>query len=607
MDDALLSYYNRELNYVRKLGSEFSDKYPKIAGRLRLDKEIVEDPHVSRLIESFAFLTARIRHTLDDSFPELTEALMGILYPDYHAPLPSMSIAQFTLLPQLFQKKVVPKGEVLRVDTVSEAQCNYKTCNETTVLPITIISANVYALPVKAPVLPDGIQRSRSVQSLLKLKIMPSEEDGVFDVNDDGLQLYINAQPTIAFKIREYLSNNVVGVAIARDAFDEDPIFLSGDVLSACGLSENEASIEFDGRASSAHRLLIEYFLLPQKFLFMRLSGLANAWEKYSNGFEIYIYFDESNIELIRGIDNQSFLLGCAPIVNLFDSVSEPIQASELGNDVMLRVSDKQSIFADVYRVKNVYAINPQGQKKLIQPFYGSHMNSDDDSIYWSLRRENSTWQKGFISHGTDTYLSFVDKDYKVISPNSGWIINANISCTNRDLPNKLPFGPNQPQVNFFEGGAGLRIRCLTPPTRTTQPKLNEASRWQLVTQLSLQHLSNSDGLLKLQETLRLYNVSESKDVTMLIDGMISLKTEVTTARVLDKGRSAMCQGTHFILTCDESFYTGNSLYVFGLIIDEFISQFCAINTFTQLSIKTTQRFAAKFEWPPRTGCQPLL
>jgi type VI secretion system protein ImpG len=606
MDDVLLSYYNRELNYVRKLGAEFSEKYPKIAGRLRLDKDVVEDPHVSRLIESFAFLTARIRHSLDDSFPELTEALMGVLYPDYHAPLPSMSVTQFNLLPHLFQKMSIPKGEELRVETAAGDACFYKTCHDVSVLPITIESCGFYSLPFKAPALPDDMQR-RTTQSILKLKIRPSEDDSTFDIDDDELRFYINSQPNIAFKLREYLSNNLAGIAIARDAFDESPIFLSADDLSSCGFGDDEAAIEFDGRASSAHRLLTEYFLLPQKFLFFKLSGLAESWERYSEGFDIYIYFDETSIDLVRGIDDATLLLGCVPIVNLFESTSEPIQASDLNSEVMLRVSDQYTRSADVYRVKEVYAINAQGERVTIKPFYGSHITDDESAVYWSLRRENSTWQNGNVSHGTDSYLNFVDMNYKVVSPDSDWIINAAISCTNRDLPNKLPFGPDQPHIHFMEGGAGLRIRCLTAPTPTIQPKLNEATRWQLVTQLSLQHFSDENGLIKLKETLHLYNFNGSKDVSSLIDGMVGLETEVTTARVLDKGRSAMCQGTHFILTCDESFYAGNSLYLFGLVVDEFLSQFCTINTFTQLSIKTTKNLRVELEWPPRTGCQPLV
>ncbi|MDX1391260.1 MAG: type VI secretion system baseplate subunit TssF, partial [Rheinheimera sp.] len=89
MNDELLKYYNRELTYIRRMGAEFAQQYPKIAGRLRLSEENVEDPHVSRLIEGFSLLTAQIRQKLDDSFPELTDALLGQLYPDYQAPIPS--------------------------------------------------------------------------------------------------------------------------------------------------------------------------------------------------------------------------------------------------------------------------------------------------------------------------------------------------------------------------------------------------------------------------------------------------------------------------------------------------------------------------------------
>lgn len=94
MNDELLKYYNRELAFVRHMGKDFSEKYPKVAGRLKLSDDHIEDPHVSRLIESFAFLTANIRQKLDDSFPELTDALLGQMLPDYQAPIPSMSVVK---------------------------------------------------------------------------------------------------------------------------------------------------------------------------------------------------------------------------------------------------------------------------------------------------------------------------------------------------------------------------------------------------------------------------------------------------------------------------------------------------------------------------------
>ena len=56
MDDDFLSYFERELTFMREMGSEFARKYPKIAGRLLLEPDKCEDPHTERLIESFAFL-----------------------------------------------------------------------------------------------------------------------------------------------------------------------------------------------------------------------------------------------------------------------------------------------------------------------------------------------------------------------------------------------------------------------------------------------------------------------------------------------------------------------------------------------------------------------
>src|SRR5215510_14773509 len=100
MRDELLTYYERELTFMRRMAVGFAEKYPKIAGRLLLEPGKSEDPHVERLIESFAFLAARIHLKIDDEFPEITESLLQILYPHYLAPIPSMSIVQFALDPE---------------------------------------------------------------------------------------------------------------------------------------------------------------------------------------------------------------------------------------------------------------------------------------------------------------------------------------------------------------------------------------------------------------------------------------------------------------------------------------------------------------------------
>ena len=92
MADDLITYYERELSFLRQMGAEFAAKYPKIAARLLLEADASEDPHVERLIQAFAFLAARVHHKIDDDFPEVTEALLNVLYPHYLAPIPSMMV-----------------------------------------------------------------------------------------------------------------------------------------------------------------------------------------------------------------------------------------------------------------------------------------------------------------------------------------------------------------------------------------------------------------------------------------------------------------------------------------------------------------------------------
>ena len=73
----LLRYYNEELLYMRESAGEFAQMHPKIARRLGMQGQEVADPYVERLIESFSFMSARMRIKLDAEFPR--ECLVGVL------------------------------------------------------------------------------------------------------------------------------------------------------------------------------------------------------------------------------------------------------------------------------------------------------------------------------------------------------------------------------------------------------------------------------------------------------------------------------------------------------------------------------------------------
>jgi len=128
LDPRLLKYYNRELQHVREMGAEFAREYPKIAARLGMDGIDCADPYVERLLEGFAYLTARVQLKIDAEFPNFIQNLLQIVYPHYLAPTPSMTVVQFQR----------PKNRTLRPEMT------------TTVRVALATRSNVLAVPIRA-------------------------------------------------------------------------------------------------------------------------------------------------------------------------------------------------------------------------------------------------------------------------------------------------------------------------------------------------------------------------------------------------------------------------------------------------------------------------
>ena len=124
MNPRLLELYNQELHHVRESAAEFAKEYPKIASRLTLSGMDCADPYVERLLEGFAYLTARVQLKLDAEYPTFTHNLLEIAYPHYLAPTPSMTVVQLQTDPWrmpienagvLWPEKLSPREEEVLV------------------------------------------------------------------------------------------------------------------------------------------------------------------------------------------------------------------------------------------------------------------------------------------------------------------------------------------------------------------------------------------------------------------------------------------------------------------------------------------------------------
>src|ERR1700733_7778208 len=219
MSESLLPYYNRELAAIRSLAAEFALAHPKVASRLRLSADSVDDPHVARLLEGVAFLGARVQHRLDDEFPELTDALLGVLYPHYLAPIPSCAIAQFECQPDLDVPLHLPAGIAIDTEPVRGESCRFRTAWPQTLWPIEIETVRLSGLPITAP----ANSRAAGAVAVLRISLRCRGETDFTALRLDRLRFFLRVPGHVSLPLVALLSAHTISIAYADGPADQRP------------------------------------------------------------------------------------------------------------------------------------------------------------------------------------------------------------------------------------------------------------------------------------------------------------------------------------------------------------------------------------------------
>jgi len=441
MQDALLQYYERELTFFRRMGQEFSKEYPKVAGRLGIEAGKCDDPHVERLIQAFAFMTARIQHKLDDEFPEITNALLSILYPHYLAPIPSMSIVEFVTDPlqgKLTSGYTIDKETVLYSRPVSGTQCRFRTCYPTTLWPIEVTDAR-FEPPDRAP---QGVKAATT----LRLELTCQGGATFSELPIENLRFYLHGESRLVHEVYELLLNNSlllnkqcgVQVRTGQGSRRPKPIELPPPCIAPVGFGTDEGLLPYPHHAFMGYRLLQEYFSFPQKFFFFDLLGLDRvAKAGFGQKIEVLFFLDQKP-RLEQGIDASMFRLGCAPIINLFEQIAEPIRIDQTQFEYRVIPDVRRQNAMEIYGINKVTCISSNRESaQSVLPFYSVQHGGTENPVdaYWYAKRKPSGKKD---DEGTEVYLSLVDLKFNPKLPATE-TLTLHVTCTNRDLPGKLP------------------------------------------------------------------------------------------------------------------------------------------------------------------------
>lgn len=605
MFDDILPYYNSELRFMRGMAREFAEANPKVAGQLRMSADTIDDPHVLRLIEGFAFLNARTRMKLDDEFPELTTALLDILHPHYLRPFPSMSILQLTPRENASGHARLPVGTEILTEPVNGEPVRYRTGYPVDLWPIRLTAATLGGLPLEAP---NNPQAARAT-GVLRLSLECTAEDMTFaQLGIDQMRFHIHAETRVAHMLHELVTGGAVSMALADNAVDGDPVILSARAIHAVGLADEEVLLPLGPASDPALALLSEYHGFPEKFLFFDLTGLAaKTLRDGKRNLEIFLYLDRFDASLERLVTAKDFRLFATPVVNLFKQPAEPVRLSPGSYHHRIVPDARREATTEVYSVDRVTVADRTGAVQPYSPFFSVGRAREDEGLrYWQATRRPATDANG----GDDMYLTTVDTAGQVTS-DADHVASIDLTCTNRNHAAALPFGQGRPQVTLTDHGAMIsRAELISAPTPTLRPRRGQGTLWRLVSHLSLGQMSVSDpdtALDLMKELLALHEYQPSTASRILVERLKAIRTSSATARAPAGGHIAFISGIDAEVEMEDRRLSGSGAFLLGTVIDRLFASMAAINAFSRVRLTLTGDKEVWQQWPARTGTRTLL
>jgi type VI secretion system protein ImpG len=624
MDTRLLKHYETELAFVREMGAEFAQAYPKIASRLGMDGVEINDPYVERLVESFAFLTSRIQLELDMRYPQFTQHLLEIVYPHYLAPVPAMFIAQFQPDAGVAKKFTLKRGTKMRAPLRDGDQtaCEFRTAHAVDLWPLKISEVQYFAS--RGEVVAAGFGDGNSARAAVRLRLKAPNGTALNTLGVTHLDLYLPGQDRTPWSLYEHLMQDSIGIMgrsiNRRDDWTVAP--RTAKVLPL-GFEPEEALLPFPGQSFDGYRLLQEYFSLPQRFFFTRLGGMDQILAKCEdNEIDVYILLKESRPQLQQTLSVANFALYCTPAVNLFEARCDRVNVLRKDSDHFVVVDRTAPLDFEIHTVLSVAGITSESVDDIdFRAFYSADdytAAGENHEAYYAVRRrlrqrsENQKLRGTRTSYlGADIFLTLVDRK-EAPYPGSLEQLAVRALCTNRDLPLMLQTGIGPSDFEMTDGGPVDAIKAISAiSTPKSSPATDGSAAWRLISHLSLNYLSMDDAdrgsaAAAIRELLGIYTPKGDRNLAKQLEGIAGMESRPIVRRMADEVLSTAVRGLEVKVTFDESYFEGTGVYVLGAVLDHFFAKYVSLNSFTETVINSTERGEIA-RWPAKSGRRRMI
>ncbi|MBI5894933.1 MAG: type VI secretion system baseplate subunit TssF [Desulfobacterales bacterium] len=572
-------YYERELSHLRTLAQEFAEVHPALAPMLSGQST---DPDVERLLEGTAFLSGLIHEKMDGDFPEIVHGLIQLIFPHYLRPIPSATLIRFTPKRSLRETIAIRKGTAIDAVASEETRCTFGTCYDVALSPLSVAAVD--------------FSSGGSGQGLLRLELR-LEGMGLSAFKSDGIRLHLAGVYPEASKRYWMLFTRLRNLRLVTS--DGQIVPLGRQALKPVGFDASETLIPFPDRSFPGYRILQEYFILPEKFLFFDVTGL-NQWHGRGSGTGFRLEFEFGDLPAdLPPMREEHFQLFVSPALNLFDHQADPIVLDHKHAEYPIRAGGGNPRHYQIYAVNKVTGIvQGTAREREYQPFELFNPQMEATPVY-ALHHRLSPLDGKAELHISVAYPGGKEEP-------SLETLSMEIMCTNGALPEmlrpgdvRLPTG-SSPELAEFTN--------LRAPTAPVQPPLGKNLLWRLLSHLFLNYLSMANAE-NLRSVLKLYIFTETRDRASVLANLQRVDSiqelEVRAADRFVGGH--LLRGQEILIRIEPRGFAGvGDLYLFGSVLDVFLGNYAAVNAYTRLTIEDTLR-KERLTWPIRLGDRILL
>ena len=615
MDPRLLRFYNEELAYLREGAREFGEEHETVASRLGLKTPNDPDPYVERLLEGVAFLGARVQLKIADQYPQFTQHLLGAVQPHYLAPTPSICIAGFEPKegdPQLAEGYEVPRHTELTAISTEQGgtPVTFRTGHAVKLYPLRI--TEVEYLASRTAVASVATLADVRAEAGLRLRFEGTGNIPLEKLAIDELPLYLDGSEVIPGELyRQMIGETVSVLARPAAAASTKPVKLPHAVQA--GFSREEALLPAEERSFRGYRLLGEYFACPERFLFVVLRGLDQAFAGAAGGaVDVVLLFNRNAPSLATALSPANFRLFATPAINLFEKQLGRVQMTGTEHEFHVVPDRTRPTDFEVFRILDMTAhLREDTEPRPVAPLYalGALLYDWRDALFFVPRltmRRLSTKQQRLQRRGdyvgTETWISLS------APANPGRLADikelaVRALVTNRELAGSLTFRGTE---HFVPPGGPVRaVSVLRSPTQPRPPMGLDDAAWRLIAHLTPNYAAlapeEGDDPSMLRDHLALYGRRDDPAMRRQIDGIIGIQSRPLVRRIPGRGALAVARGSRITLSLDDGSYENARLFLFSAVVERFLAEFTTVNSFTETIVRTPGEGIVA-TWPARIG-----